>query len=287
MCRLIFGIHIELVFEIRILTNMRSSLVKLFSTLLSVICSEGTRFYEISMIFWKRFEFRWVSKVLGPVIRKHLNWMVLDVGANRGFFTEAILRGHERSAVVELFIIEPNKNMLDRAVSRIAPRVDASTIVHAHPIGLVEKPDVSYSLTQDTKRPSTDQWLTERKSAEQPPGVGIDIETTTIDKLLETYPPHENLALLLKIDVQGMDLQVLRGSLGVLKRIRTYVIVIEVMPTILIEFNESKAAFLEVLETLEYDSFKDVSGKHADPSKEWDRLLRTKSYADFIISKNC
>ncbi len=138
---------------------------------------------------------------------------VLDVGANAGYYTmiAALLVGHE--GAVHAF--EPSPAALPWLRASVAQSPSAP--IHLHPVAVtdrcghatfhVARPECTgYSSLRDLGADATRQ---------------VTVPTIPLDALLERLTPVR----LVKIDVEGAELLVLRGMAGLIERDRPYIIV--------------------------------------------------------------
>jgi FkbM family methyltransferase len=180
--------------------------------------------------FWEPKTTRYVCDSLGP------GQVFLDIGANAGYFS--LLASHCVGESGKVLAVEPNpavakqlrqntqrNGLINVAIAEAACsdsiEVRNLYVSNAYNTGLS-------SLSRDN--------LAWTKS--------VKVTCTTVDVLVEEYGLDR--VDLVKIDVEGAELQVLRGMTTVLKRLRPRII-IELIPSLLEGFSTTIAAINECL----------------------------------------
>ena len=189
------------------------------------------RSYQISRKYKKVIEgffFSSFPSMLGDQweqeIRKEMDTLiteadvVVDVGANTGFYS--ILAAHKGKRVIT---VEPDQGNLIILKANIR-RNSVEDLVEVFEGILSDSPGQSI-LYGDGDMASTDaNWQGVPKYFK------TRVRATTLDKLIGEKWKNEKL--LIKIDVEGAELQVLLGAKSILNRTPKPVFVLETMPTI-------------------------------------------------------
>lgn len=134
---------------------------------------------------------------------------ILDVGASRGQFA---LFAAERWPTAEIVCFEPIPSAADILVAVLGDRVSL------HRTALGSRPGIA-TLNISAKDDSSSLLKIDRQKAEYP-GTGMVAQIdVSVDKLSNVLSSGISRPSLLKIDVQGYELEVLRGSCEVLDEI--------------------------------------------------------------------
>jgi FkbM family methyltransferase len=184
---------------------------------------------------WEPKTTRYVCDSLAP------RQVFLDVGANAGYFSLLASRCVGESGMV--LAVEPNPAMV-KQLRQNTERNGLTNIAIAEAAcsDSVEVRDLYIGNPYNTGNSSLSRDnLTWTKS--------VKVTCTTVDLLVEKYGLHH--VDLVKIDVEGAELQVLRGMTAVLKRLRPRII-IELVPSLLESFSTTVAAINEYLATFHY-----------------------------------
>ena len=170
------------------------------------------RVLDATYTLYKQFvEARYVT-LLRPHVAPHT--IVVDVGANVGFFTRYFAEWTGPQGKV--LAIEPEQQNVERLRSMIRSRHLESIVEVVHAAAAEREGQVA--LTVDPFHPAG-HYLSPH---------GVPTRGVTVDDLVR---PHAGRAVsLIKIDVQGAELRVLRGALWTLETFR---------PALLVELDES------------------------------------------------
>jgi FkbM family methyltransferase len=140
--------------------------------------------------------------------------LVVDVGANEGSFTNAVLTLVPEARVLA---VEPAPEPLARLRERFGDRPNVTVVGQAV---ADEEGVAALHLTGHDHNSSLHRPRDEMRELYQDPGWGvvrsIDVQTTSLDRLIGA---DEEVSVL-KLDVQGGELAVLRGAQGTLDRTR-------------------------------------------------------------------
>jgi FkbM family methyltransferase len=226
----------------------------------------GQRGYEQCYHLYKRwFEARQIDD-LRRLVRSDTS--VIDVGANIGFFT---LRFADWvSGTGRVIALEPDPdNFLQ--LQRIVARSGRSEVVDLFEGAAAETRGTSY-LVRNPYHPA-DHRLGEH---------GVPISAYTLDDLLAErgWPPVS----LIKIDVQGAEVRVLKGAKETLRRLHP-ALYIEIDDRALAEGGFSATQLVADLSALGYDMFDPVDGlggRALDAAAAADRRA-VLGYADFLF----
>jgi len=152
-----------------------------------------------------------------PAIRRDVQpgTIVVDVGANIGFFTRRLAdwvgpTGH-------VIAIEPEANTFERLRARLVALGLAERVALVH-AAAVEKSGGSVTLAVDPVHPGGHHLAAE----------GVPVPCVSVDQLVAERPTRR--VSFIKIDVQGAELRVLEGSVKTIDRWR---------PVLLVELEES------------------------------------------------
>jgi FkbM family methyltransferase len=160
--------------------------------------------------------------------------VVLDVGAHAGQFAKLFARLAPRGRVLA---VEPGGYAL--SILRPALRVNRLRHVEVHGVGLGAAPG-ELTLTMPVKRSGSMGFgLSHFGSG---PGVTQRVPVTTIDRLLAGTGRLD----FLKADIEGWELQMLRGAAATLDRLRP-VLWLEVVDAHLARAGDSAAALFDFL----------------------------------------
>lgn len=184
---------------------------------------------------WEPKTTRYVCDSLGP------GQVFLDIGANAGYFSLLASRCVGESGMV--LAVEPNPAMVKQLRQNIERNgLTNIAIAEAACSDLVEVRDLYVGNAYNTGNSSLSRDnLAWTKS--------VKVTCTTVDLLVEEYGLHH--VDLVKIDVEGAELQVLRGMSTTLKHLRPKIIT-ELSPSLLEGFSVTVDAVQEYLGVLGY-----------------------------------
>jgi FkbM family methyltransferase len=165
----------------------------------------------------------------------------IDVGAHVGYFT--LLAGRRVGPAGVVLSIEPNPV----ALQQLRKHVERSHLEHVQ---------TAHTACGDSSDPVRLYLHTESNSsmaslsaANATSGVAVEVACTTLDDLCRAHGLAR--AHLVKIDVEGAELLVLRGMERILREMRP-VIVLELEPHLLSGFGESSASIVTLLNAYDY-----------------------------------
>ncbi|MEK6208836.1 MAG: FkbM family methyltransferase [Pseudomonadota bacterium] len=195
--------------------------------------------------------------------------IVIDVGANIGFFTLKFARWV--GAAGHVFAIEPEQENFDRLSHRVNRQGFSSRVSMIRAVAAEKSGELKLAVNPTNP---ADHRLSDN---------GIPVRAIMIDDLCAStgWPA----VCLIKIDVQGAEDRVVAGALETLKRFS---------PALYIEIEETSSAEAEngatlidrlaslgyLAHTLEKDGAKRVTGTDAAMS-----IVRANGYADFLFLK--
>jgi FkbM family methyltransferase len=167
--------------------------------------------------------------------------MFIDVGAHVGYFT--LLAGRQVGPAGTVLSIEPNLVALEQL---------RQNVEHSH-LGNVH---VAHTACGDSYDPvrlylhtDSNSSMASLSAANATSGAAVDVACTTLDDLCqERGLPRAHLV---KIDVEGAELSVLRGMERILREVRP-VIVLELEPHLLEGFGATTASILTLLAGYDY-----------------------------------
>lgn len=144
---------------------------------------------------------------------------VVDVGANIGFFSVAIAR----RADVTLLAFEPEQKNYE-SLNLITTANGLGSRIHSYMIALSDRTGTGSLYLSDLA--PTDHKLINSRSSKT-----VEIETTRLDDFFAQHPDHAKKPVsLIKIDVQGAELLVLRGMRQTLRANSNPPILVEYSP---------------------------------------------------------
>lgn len=206
------------------------------------------------MYFWYKYV---VDRRLIAAARKLAKpgTLVVDVGANIGFFSMAIAC----RADVNLLAFEPHPQNYQTLNKVIAGSAFGSRI-HPYMLALSDKTGIGLLYLSDLA--STDHKLINSRSSK-----AVEIAITRLD---DFFLQHAELAKkpisLVKIDVQGAELLVLRGMERTLKTNNSPPILVEYAPDDLAQAGVTSGEFFNAFEALGYypHTLPELSPQHSD-----------------------
>lgn len=181
---------------------------------------------------------------------------VIDVGANVGFFTNLAARKLETGRVLA---IEPTAAAFDRLTRNIAHNGIESRAIAWRGVAAAEAGELTLNVVEGREEYSSLGAIV-HPSVE---GETTAIETVpaqTIDALVRE---HDLKPAVIKIDVEGAEMDVLRGARETLK-IHRPVVISEVSAPLLRTAGASPAAIVQLFDALEYD-VRDPDNSLMDP----------------------
>ena len=169
---------------------------------------------------WEPKTTRYLCDSLGPV------QVFLDIGANAGYFS--LLASHCVGESGKVLAVEPNPAMANQLRQNVErSRLTNIAIIQAACSDSVEVRDLYVGNAYNTGNSSLSRdnlaWTQ-----------SVKVTCTTVDLLVEKCGLHR--VDLVKIDVEGAELQVLRGMSTTLKRLRPKIIT-ELSPSLLEGFS--------------------------------------------------
>jgi FkbM family methyltransferase len=138
--------------------------------------------------------------------------LVVDVGANEGSFTNAVL---DLAPSARVLAIEPAPEPLARLRERFAAKPGVTIVGKAAAAGVGK---AALHLTGHDHNSSLHRPRDEMLSLYEDPGWGVvgtvEVDTASLDELV----PEDERVSVIKLDVQGGELDVLDGAHGTLER---------------------------------------------------------------------
>lgn len=167
--------------------------------------------------------------------------LVVDVGANIGFFSIAIARHAE----VSLLAFEPDRGNFQN-LDRVTAEHDLGSRIHPYMLALSDTTGTGSLYLSDLA--PTDHKLINSRSSRT-----VEIAMTRLD---DFFAQHADLAItpvsLIKIDVQGAELLVLRGMHQTLRTNDYPPILVEYSPDDLVHAGVTPGEFFGAFEALGY-----------------------------------
>lgn len=223
------------------------------------------RAFEMAYHFYKdKLEATEIAQ-LRPFVRPGTT--VIDVGANIGFF--ALRFADWVSAPGKVIAIEPEPGNVDR-LERALRRHDRAEIVDVIK-GVAADSDGTLNLVVNPHHPADHRLGTQ----------GVPVASFRLDRIMSDrdWPPVS----LVKIDVQGAEMRVLKGAAELLRRCPP-VLYIEIDDAALSEAGTSAKALVDHLFGLGYEMF-ELAGSgpaHIDPESAAKKRA-TRGYADYLF----
>jgi len=194
---------------------------------------------------------------------------VLDVGANIGFFSFSVAR----CSGAHVLAFEPEPRNFEQLEEGIACR-GLKGRVHAYRIALSDTTGAAKLYLSDLA--PTDHKLIDTRSTSS-----VEVAAMTLDEFMDRHPEHRTRRIsLVKIDVQGAELKVLRGMRKTLELQRRPPIIVECSPVDLLAASVSLADFLGAFAELGYRPYS-ISGRH--PCEPQSLIDSIHSYADVLM----
>ena len=172
----------------------------------------------IAFFLWPKFSFSSYLIINRLKKLKISPKTVIDVGSNEGQFAVAAAKIFKN---IEIFSFEPDKNVIKKLISNLKFHKQSKIINSS--IGDYEG-NIKFNINKDTQVSSILELGTERKrmfshaKVQKKILVPIDTLDNFFKKQAFQYP------ILLKIDVQGYEDKVIKGAVGVLKKINWIII---------------------------------------------------------------
>lgn len=143
--------------------------------------------------------------------------VLIDVGANEGMFSKALSRIFKGMII---FCIEPN-NKLNGAIKK---NLNGENLLILNELISSKKMKIPFNIHQDSQMSSileTERSKLEKNFRWDDPNKieRVEMNTTTLDELVKKNSIDLSKTTLLKIDTQGNELDVLKGSKNSLKQI--------------------------------------------------------------------
>lgn len=210
-------------------------------------------------------EFVFFSRVVRP------GMTIAEVGANQGIYTLFLAR---LAAPGKVFAFEPEPIVYSQLVKNV--RQNGAINVVCQPLAIANENKSSIlrpgSLNSGDNRIIVDEGA----RAED-----ISVNATTLDSLF----PHERVDLI-KIDVQGFELQVLQGAREVLNRNEEILLLLEFWPYGLHQCGSSASRLLAFLDENGFRLWRSSAGKlKKEEAKSLIQRQRGKSYCNVIAAR--
>jgi FkbM family methyltransferase len=145
---------------------------------------------------------------------------IIDVGANLGLFS---LVARERFADRRIIAFEPAPSTFAALSGNIA--LNGAANVECHQLAVSDRDGTAPFAVLENARANSSL-----KTTGGSPGTGIEIRCTTLDRFA-TEAKIDRIALL-KIDVEGFEISVLRGAERVFAQARPHVVYFEICPAL-------------------------------------------------------
>ena len=177
--------------------------------------------------------------ILNNLLKKIQNPVVLDIGANLGFFTLGMIKDIENCLV---YSFEPQRILSNMIAGTVALNCKENIIVKncavGSRVGKVKIPKYDYNIISSFGSISTNAVST-HENIGQNTSIFEDVDLITVDSL------DLDKVSLLKIDVEGMELSVLEGASNTISKHK---------PILFVEFLKSDARKLyDILTSYGYD----------------------------------
>lgn len=200
--------------------------------------------------------------------------VVFDVGANKGDFARICL---QINPSINVHCFEPSKNTFKRLLSNKFP---ANVICNNFGLGSEKKEEILHIYGQGEGTNSIHKRFLEHL------GAGVkDYEKIVIDTV-DTYCNLKKINEIdfIKIDVEGFELEVIKGSKDMIKRGKIKIIMFEYGGTY-IDARILLKDFFELFEVTDYSFYKLYPNK-LKLFKKYDPLVENFQYANWVIIHN-
>jgi FkbM family methyltransferase len=198
----------------------------------------------LSKLFTRKDYEAFFEKAILSLIKE--NDTIYDIGANRGFYTKKFLL---KAATGKVFAFEPVPEC-NKIISALLPFYNNLTV---YPFALSSNNGVLPMSIGNDKLNATSKLKTERGESD------ILVTVKTLDNVIQENNFVPNV---IKIDVEGYELEVLKGMTATLKNKNVMVIAIEVHFNLLANNGQGDAP-KQIVNTLKQNNFK---VKWIDPS---------------------
>ena len=182
---------------------------------------------------------------------------VIDVGANVGFFTNLAARKLETGRVLA---IEPTAAAYDRLTRNIAHNGITERAIAWRGVAAAEEGELTLNVVEGREEYSSLGAIV-HPSVEGEAVASETVPARTIDALVAE---HDLKPAVIKIDVEGAEMDVLRGAQETLKTHRP-VVISEVSAPLLRTAGTSTAAIVQLFDALDYD-VRDPTNPLMDPT---------------------
>jgi FkbM family methyltransferase len=217
--------------------------------------------YDLYKSRWEAAEIMALKRFVSP------GTVIIDVGANIGFFTRRFAEWVRPGGIV--IAIEPEA----RNFASLTAMISRRGLVNVEPIQAVAAESPGTLKLHVNKRHPGDHRISES---------GTEVRAVTLDGIMEHHGwPRVSLV---KIDVQGAEERVLRGSIKTIQRFKPAVS-IELDEAALTAMGSNAQTVLEMMAAEGYHVCRVEAGKltSALPVKHVLSLCRPGRYADFVL----
>ncbi len=142
---------------------------------------------------------------------------IIEIGSSNGIETEHIIQKHSNKNL-SLYLVEPDKENLDKAKKKTG----LNNQIKYFNFGISNKEEINY-FYKSIKKPNLNSAIPSRYSTEK-----IKVRYTTIDKFIKEN--NISTPLLLKMDIEGFEVEVLEGFLEFAKINQNIKILMEIHP---------------------------------------------------------
>lgn len=210
-----------------------------------------------------------------PAILEMLGWyakpgtLMLNIGAHTGSYARVLAKMRPE---VEVHCFEPNPDIADRLERNIRLNgVQANVWLHVAAASDAEGKATFYAVRRDDGNPGLSALR--KQSLGNTPATAMEVDTVTLDAL---FLEQERKVSVIKIDVQGSELEVLNGARRLIERDRPAVVLEheDVLHPNAIEVLQRKRAFAGLFAELDYEVLY-VSRRGTDlfTQVQWERPL--------------
>lgn len=191
---------------------------------------------------------------------------VIDVGASRGQFASFAAHRFPDATIV---CFEPLEEPADALERTLGHRVEVRRVALGDSPGTAT---IHLSARDDS---SSLLPIGERQVAEFPGTAAVGTREVTVSTLDVEFPDHVDRPCLLKIDVQGLEAEVLRGGQGLLEQVEEALIECS-----FVELYEGQALAPEVTGIMKQAGFVQIAGEAAGRTD-----AETAVQADLLFSR--
>jgi FkbM family methyltransferase len=201
---------------------------------------------------------------------------VLDIGANIGYTAAVLARAAELGSKVYAFEPEPfNFGILQQTAAR--PEFEGKIVPLPYAVGAKNE---TIDLWVNQRHHADHRIATQKFRLEHPESEAIKATLVSIDSFLQN---NQGKISFIKIDVQGYELAVCQGMQATLQENPDVTIVLEFMPSMMIEMGFDPSKLIDFFEERDFKSY--VVHPRGKLSPGLPRAMNDSGYVDLLFSR--